>query len=702
VPGEVESVSGAVEVVDPAPIGAPRFGPWRRELRAFLELLAVTGMTLARPTFGILTNNTAVFVSRHTQPLELVAFTLLLVLLPPFLLWLVEVGVGALLPRARPVVHAVLVAIVAGIFVVAVLKKQTTFESALLIVGGVAAAGVAGWLVWRFEATRLFLRYIAIAPVIFAVLFLTSSAVRSAVFEPDPGVAHVTVTRPHRVVMVILDEFPEVSLLDGHGAIDADLFPNFAALAASSTWYRNATTVAPYTGAAVPAILTGKYRTGDTDAQVASSAPHNVFTLLGGSYSMNVDEAGTRLCPEALCPVDEQETDTGVWNLLTVSRELWWKTASPTRETANALSDADILGFDGALETGERWVKSLQPMRRPRLDLVHVFIPHQPWHYLPTGQDYLEDKPAPGLLWDYTWGSAWSAALGHQRHLLQVAAVDRLLGQVVTRLKRIGAYDDSVLVVTADHGVAFGDRVPIRGVSRGDTSQVLWVPMFVKSPGQAQGKVDDRPARSIDLLPTVADDIGVKLPWPVDGRSLRKPPRRDGMLQVHDWVFNTIKPGRDGYIHVPGPSGFAQVLRTTAVPAGGSPTQRLLTVGPFGGLLGRDAQSLERAGNEDGTATLDDPSRFQSVHLRGRRVPWRYIKGTIHGDVAAGAPLAITVNGIVAGLSGADPPPGAPDKRVFSTVLDPAAFHAGRNVIGVAVIDGLPDAPSLVPLGMKN
>ena len=37
--------------------------------------------------------------------------------------------------------------------------------------------------------------------------------------------------RPNRVVMVVLDEFPEASLLDGQGAIDAELFPNFAALA---------------------------------------------------------------------------------------------------------------------------------------------------------------------------------------------------------------------------------------------------------------------------------------------------------------------------------------------------------------------------------------------------------------------------------------------------------------------------------------
>ena len=42
-----------------------------------------------------------------------------------------------------------------------------------------------------------------------------------------------------------------------------------------------------------------------------------------------------------------------------------------------------------------------------------------------------------------------------QRHLLQLGFTDRLLGRLVTRLRRAGLYDRSLLVVTADHGASF-------------------------------------------------------------------------------------------------------------------------------------------------------------------------------------------------------------------------------------------------------
>jgi hypothetical protein len=692
-------VTQGVGPASPVPSSPARFGPWRREVQAFLELLAVTGLTVARPTFGILTNNAEIFVTRQTQPAELVTFAFLLVLVPPLALWIVEVAIGAVLPRARRAAHTVLVSIVAGVFVLAVLKKQTDVASGVLIAVAVVAAGACAWIVWRSAIARLFLRYLAVAPILFALLFLTSASVSSSVFEPDPGLARVTFKRPHRVVMVVFDEFPEASLLNGQGAIDADLFPNFAALASTSTWYRNATTVAPYTGAAVPSILTGLYKAGGTDVQVAANAPRNLFTLLGGSFRINAVETGTRLCPAAVCTPHREGSGAQLWDLMSVSRELWWDEASPERVTTSAFSGGDILGDSNSLATGEQFARSLQPSRQPRLDYMHVLLPHQGWHYLPSGQDYLEDTAAPGLYWDYTWGSEWAGMLAQQRHLLQVGAADRLLGQIVTRLRRIGAYDNTLLVVTADHGIAFHRRQPIRGVSRQNFPQIAWVPMLVKAPRQTRAVVDDLPAKTIDLLPTIADDLGGKMPWRIDGRTLLGPRRRDGPLKLLQWDHNVVKPDRHGFIHIPGPPGFAIVKGERAWTQGGPVAQRLYRVGPYGALLGRDAKPLTGSRLAGATATLDDPARFRSVHPRARRAPWTYISGTIHGDVPADASLAITVNGVVAGLSGAYLDPLKPDQRSFWGMLEPGAFRRGENDIGVSVIKG---SPELAPLTMTR
>ena len=49
-----------------------------------------------------------------------------------------------------------------------------------------------------------------------------------------------------------------------------------------------------------------------------------------------------------------------------------------------------------------------------------------------------------------------------QRYLLQLGFVDRLLGRLVARLKSQGMYDDTLIVVTADHGFAWQVGVPTR------------------------------------------------------------------------------------------------------------------------------------------------------------------------------------------------------------------------------------------------
>ena len=76
------------------------------------------------------------------------------------------------------------------------------------------------------------------------------------------------------------------------------------------------------------------------------------------------------------------------------------------------------------------------------------------------------------------------------------------------------------MVVLADHGVSFVPGGNARLVDRDNIADIARVPLFVKLPGQRAGRVDTRAARTIDVLPTIADVLGVRLPWRVDGRSL--------------------------------------------------------------------------------------------------------------------------------------------------------------------------------------
>ena len=50
------------------------------------------------------------------------------------------------------------------------------------------------------------------------------------------------------------------------------------------------------------------------------------------------------------------------------------------------------------------------------------------------------------------------------------------------------------------------------------------MPLFIKLPGQGEGKVSDVDAQLIDLTPTIAAIVGVRIPWQTAGHDLFAPP----------------------------------------------------------------------------------------------------------------------------------------------------------------------------------
>ncbi|MBV9950469.1 MAG: sulfatase-like hydrolase/transferase [Acidimicrobiia bacterium] len=666
-----------------------RFGPWRHEARAFLELAALTGVAFVQPTLDVLSKNASVFVTRDTTPFEAILFVLAVVAVPPVVAWVAEVLVGLIAPRARPVVHVLLLAALVGVIAVEVVARNTSLAHTAIVALAALVAIAGGVAIARYGAVRLWLRYLAIATPVFVLLFLGFSPVTDAVFTGGPtSAADVQVKNDVRVVMVVMDELPETSLLDGHGRVDSTLFPNFAALAGGSTWYRNTTTVAPYTQIAVPAILTGQYPHAAYPVSNAVAFPHSIFTLLGGAYEMNVHESATRICPESFCGATggtRVGTEAGVRGLLSDGWTSWHDFAWPDRHKASVsfTSGTVSLSSNHALSTGERFVRSLRPGRAARLDFLHVVLPHQPWHYLPTGQDY-EGTAARGAP-EYSWETDAVARSARTRHLLQLQAADRLLGRIVARLKHLGVYDRSLVVVTADHGVSFIKGNAVRGVSEGNYQDVAWTPLFIKAPRQASGRVDDRPVESIDILPTIADLLHVRIPWKVDGRSALGPRRRERTRPIYKWELNQVKPprGRD-FVPLDGPEGFRRAMRGRASSAGGDPDLRLYRAGPYGPLIGRNVSSFPVV--EGGpSGRIDDLDRYAHVDLHAHRVPWAYMFGTL--DAANGVPVAVAANGRLVGFAETySTHPG--HHTPWWTVLPPELLHDGRNDIQVYVVQG--------------
>jgi hypothetical protein len=519
-------------------------------------------VAITQPVLGILGDNPTFFVAHGSGPRAVFAVGLLVVLLVPALLLAVEGLVTLVRPRWSWPVHLVVIGLLGGLFAAAVLEDVlgvvlddlSQVSGPLTLVG----AAVAGWLLARAYDRRPLVRstlsYLAVAPVAFFVLFAFGSPAHDLLFPDAVAAADVSVVGDGPpIVVVVFDELPLASVVDRSGsALDAERFPNLARLAADGTWYPDATSVAGYTHEAVPAILTGQAVRDDNLPPTPTGHPDTLFTLLANDYEIVAHEQLTGLCTPTICdtatggqpelPFDVLLDDLGVVAghvTLPAMLDDWLPTVDDTwanfgEGAVDLDQEADELAEDRAEfvhNLGERdrvgefrdAVAGIEATTHPRLTFVHTVFPHVPWSFHADGTPYV-DPGNPGLV-DNVWANDAAADLGLQRHLLQAQFADRMLGELLDRLDEVGVYDDALVVFTADHGASFATGTHRRLPDDASLAGIMPVPMVVKLPSDepVTSHVDDRPAQTVDLLPTIADVLDVEVPWELDGRSLLGP-----------------------------------------------------------------------------------------------------------------------------------------------------------------------------------
>jgi hypothetical protein len=347
------------------------------------------------------------------------------------------------------------------------------------------------------------------------------------------------------------------------------------------------------------------------------------------------------------------------------------------------------------------FVQSIEGSDQPTFYFLHLLLPHQPWHYLPDGRKYTDrgdGRNANG------WTSEpWPPQLSRQRHLMQTGETDRLIGQVMRRLQEQGMYDDTLFVVTADHGMSFKpNEFGRRQATEGNVDQVLWVPLFIKAPSQSEGQANERNWEHVDLVPTVADMLGIKVPWEMDGVS--QAGAEEPRTRTEKWFFS--KPGERQVF--PGPENMAKALRgvTDEMVEAGNGYRGWFQFGPHGDLVGRRTSQVgvDRAGA--GSAKVEKLAEYGKVDPGSGLVPAQ-VSGQVDlaEGVAARPAVAVALNGVIAGVSETfreerdaqgSQPTGPPDK--FSAMALDTLFKKGDNRLELFVIDDSGGQVRLRPL----
>ncbi len=100
-----------------------------------------------------------------------------------------------------------------------------------------------------------------------------------------------------------------------------------------------------------------------------------------------------------------------------------------------------------------------------------------------------------------------------------VRFVDSLFGDFLDGLKADGLLDNTMLVVSADHGESFQRGVLMHG-GPDLYQELIHVPLIVKMPGQTEGKRIKTAVSNVDIAPTMLSILGVPAPNWMEGQSL--------------------------------------------------------------------------------------------------------------------------------------------------------------------------------------
>ncbi|HVF04513.1 MAG TPA: sulfatase-like hydrolase/transferase [Frankiaceae bacterium] len=709
------------DTTPPQPRGrtfAERFLPADSFVARALHVFVLSALAIAQPLWELLGRNAEFFVARRADRTEILAVALLVLLVPPLVtIAVIEVS-GLVSKRLRSVLHALAVAGFALLLFLRVLSRAIGDPALLTVaIALVAAAGVTAYYLTTRGARRV-LTALGPLPLVFLALFVTTAGMRPLVFPEDggDGVA-VRFERRPPVVFLVLDEFPLRGLLKRDLTIDEERVPNIAAFAKASTWYRKTTSVHEVSEMAVPAILAG-VRSPKKQVPIAANFPVNLFsTFTGGGYEVRASEVLTRLCTPRTCTVPEvrpplkqrvksQLKDLGIVyghqvlppDLATQALpdiSLTWggfgnagDGADPKQPTQGGIPANGARGDLGQPQEPrlEQFLGTLTKEAHPTLYYAHLLIPHAPFDRLPTGERYTKGSSFIGLdmKTGYFEDEEYATDQAEARNILQVGYADRVIGRIMDTLKKAGIYDEALVVIASDHGSTNRPKFNRRAFEVETLGDLASVPLFVKVPGQTTGELVDTQAETIDVLPTVADVLGFRLPDGVTGRSLRgNPPPRERVLI--DQFGNVFK----------APPEFPQLQESVdhmyARFAHDGDRLNLYATGPYKGIVGRQVGEL---GTAPGTmrAKLDQPdywtkgapAGFSPTHQTGTfegRPAGTKAGDPVHLAVAVGDEIVATartfdVDGDAAKLDLFVPDdklaPGHPQVRLFAVTGDAA------------------------------
>jgi arylsulfatase A-like enzyme len=342
---------------------------------------------------------------------------------------------------------------------------------------------------------------------------------------------------PPNLLLVTLDTTRASHL--GLYLYDRDTSPNIDRLAAEAMVYERAYSTSSWTLPAHASLFTGRFPT-------SHGAMHNpAGSLILGDELHDGELAKFRADP--LAPDQQTLAEIlrangyvtgavvgGPWLLRAFGLDRGFDHYDDVgANLAQGRRAADV--SDAALP----WIE--EHAAEPFFLFLNYFDPHSPYQD-PEGLDRMfETRP----------GSVQPPGAERfvERYDGEIRYMDRHFGRVLDRLRELGLYDVSWIVVTGDHGEMLGEH-EIHGHGGSLWEEEVRVPLIVKPPADRLAPGRSRAmVRLVDVLPLVLEGLGLAVPPQVQGSATPgadpvfaelHPWRRDG-TQWHAWYEGDFK-----------------------------------------------------------------------------------------------------------------------------------------------------------------
>jgi arylsulfatase A-like enzyme len=163
--------------------------------------------------------------------------------------------------------------------------------------------------------------------------------------------------------------------------------------------------------------------------------------------------------------------------------------------------------YDGVLEV-------IRSLPSPYLAYLHLWAPHDPYKPSASFDEYFKDTWAPPIKPRHRLGSnvlpgrLFSRRKNYDEY---IAEVDFEFGRLIDILNEENRLENTILVVTSDHGEML-ERGVEGHITRLMYEPIVHVPLLISLPGQADHFDVQTPTNGIDVLPTLLHLTGHPIP----------------------------------------------------------------------------------------------------------------------------------------------------------------------------------------------